>query len=657
MSDITREKLEELSFSDFDRPSKKNRGKISPFLFVSNIQNLSDETIKNAFLPFGNIDRIIRDESALNSVVVCFINNLDASKNAVENLRGREIQVDPNDPNVKRIFRVEYSVLKNKMSDEERKILQHSSNKKSRMEWPSGLFLVNEFLTLEEEKKLVQELESLPWSTKIGRRVQHYGFEFNYKTKHVDGPEDSKIPAIPDFLKEIIDRMSKLGNPLVKSNLQSNRSNSIFQFSQAESESEAKILQNPIDQVTVNEYLPGQGIAPHIDTHSAFEDGMASLSLDSQSVMEFEHPNGEKVAVYLPRRSLVILTGESRYVWTHGISYRKTDLVDIQDLKQDSDLKQKYADALSRNQPSALIERHKRISLTLRSVRKAKVCDCKYSDNCDSQNSKISLPDRIVDKEEKNSLQLKEEEKLAPTDIEKEFVHKFYNSIAPHFSQTRHSPWPQVEEFIMNQPSNTLGIDVGCGNGRHMRLNPKVTMIGCDVSENLVSIASSKGCETLVADALLLPHRQNLFDFVTCIAVIHHFSTHFHRMRIMKELIRIVKVGGKVMVSAWALEQGHESRRKFEDQDVMVPWKIPKNLKIEVNGNEKEENGKEEVKEEDPKDSKDEKGRIPDEVVQRFCHVFKEGEMEEMVAQFPDVELVDSFFDTSNWCVVIKKLR
>ena len=33
------------------------------------------------------------------------------------------------------------------------------------------------------------------------------------------------------------------------------------------------------DNLTVNEYLPGAGIAIHVDTHSAFEDGICALTL------------------------------------------------------------------------------------------------------------------------------------------------------------------------------------------------------------------------------------------------------------------------------------------------------------------------------------------------------------------------------------------
>lgn len=35
--------------------------------------------------------------------------------------------------------------------------------------------------------------------------------------------------------------------------------------------------------------------------------------------MEFRHPDGRVVAVPLPGRSLLVMKGESRYLWTHGL--------------------------------------------------------------------------------------------------------------------------------------------------------------------------------------------------------------------------------------------------------------------------------------------------------------------------------------------------
>src|SRR5262249_22705703 len=80
------------------------------------------------------------------------------------------------------------------------------------------------------------------------------------------------------------------------------------------------------DQVIVNEYLPGQGIANHIDCQPCFTDTIISLSLGSPCVMDFTHKQTQQViSLLLESRSLVVLQGEARYDWMHGIPARKSD--------------------------------------------------------------------------------------------------------------------------------------------------------------------------------------------------------------------------------------------------------------------------------------------------------------------------------------------
>lgn len=56
--------------------------------------------------------------------------------------------------------------------------------------------------------------------------------------------------------------------------------------------------------------------------------------LDVQVVMEFRHPDSEvKVPVFLARRSLLIMTGESRYLWTHGYNSFTSHIMLCTDLK------------------------------------------------------------------------------------------------------------------------------------------------------------------------------------------------------------------------------------------------------------------------------------------------------------------------------------
>lgn len=69
-----------------------------------------------------------------------------------------------------------------------------------------------------------------------------------------------------------------------------------------------------LDQLTVNRYPAGVGLSPHVDAHSAFTGAVLSLSLGSSAVMEFRRGDARK-CLFLPPRSLVVMTGECRYAW------------------------------------------------------------------------------------------------------------------------------------------------------------------------------------------------------------------------------------------------------------------------------------------------------------------------------------------------------
>ncbi|KAJ3681382.1 hypothetical protein LUZ60_015871 [Juncus effusus] len=84
------------------------------------------------------------------------------------------------------------------------------------------------------------------------------------------------------------------------------------------------------DQLIANVYKPGEGICSHVDL-LRFEDGIAIISLESSCVMQFtltkeEEQEIEKkalsksVPVFLNPGSLVLMSGEARYLWKHGIN-------------------------------------------------------------------------------------------------------------------------------------------------------------------------------------------------------------------------------------------------------------------------------------------------------------------------------------------------
>ncbi|KAI9508118.1 hypothetical protein F5148DRAFT_980351, partial [Russula earlei] len=98
-------------------------------------------------------------------------------------------------------------------------------------------------------------------------------------------------------------------------------------------------------QAIVNLYRPGEGIRPHVDLLGRFGDGIVGVSLGGGATMRFARDEsgraspseggrhaaergGGPYGLWLPPRSVLVLTGESRYEWTHGIESRSRDKVE-----------------------------------------------------------------------------------------------------------------------------------------------------------------------------------------------------------------------------------------------------------------------------------------------------------------------------------------
>ncbi|XP_077578942.1 putative tRNA methyltransferase 9B [Stigmatopora nigra] len=157
----------------------------------------------------------------------------------------------------------------------------------------------------------------------------------------------------------------------------------------------------------------------------------------------------------------------------------------------------------------------------------------------------------------------------AASRLERDHVHGVYDKIAPYFNDSRYKAWPKVRQFLLEQPPGSVVADVGCGNGKYLDINEQAFKLGCDVCRPLVDFAGSRGHEVQMCDGLHLPYRDGCFDAVLSIAVIHHLSTKERRIRAIKEMARTLRAGGCLMIYVWAMEQ---KRRKFEKQDIFVPW-------------------------------------------------------------------------------------
>lgn len=157
----------------------------------------------------------------------------------------------------------------------------------------SGLIYLPEFITEFQEKYVVQEIDKNPWSNELKRRVQHYGYKYDYTKKNINA--SMRVDPLCPWMKVYANKLKNYFEEIP-------------------------------DQAIINEYLPGQGIARHIDCQPCFKKTIASLSLLSSCILEFTSKKDQtKHELLLEPRSLLILSGEARYEWFHGIPARKED--------------------------------------------------------------------------------------------------------------------------------------------------------------------------------------------------------------------------------------------------------------------------------------------------------------------------------------------
>ncbi|KAH9002454.1 hypothetical protein EDB86DRAFT_3041332 [Lactarius hatsudake] len=134
------------------------------------------------------------------------------------------------------------------------------------------------------------------------------------------GREDT---AFPPFLGALLEATSTLLRPATA--LPAETHALLFPGAAAPPDHEGRAR-----QAIINLYRPGEGIAPHVDLLNRFGDGIVGVSLGGGVAMRFARVGGggEEYELWLPPRSVIVLTGEARYGWTHGIPARERDRVE-----------------------------------------------------------------------------------------------------------------------------------------------------------------------------------------------------------------------------------------------------------------------------------------------------------------------------------------
>ncbi len=161
-----------------------------------------------------------------------------------------------------------------------------------------GLSVYFDFINQEEEHFLLQHIDQANWLHDLKRRVQHYGYKYDYKSRKID--RSFYIGEIPSWMQFLCARLQERG-----------------------------IINFEPDQAIVNEYINDQGIAPHVDCEPCFGDTIISISLGGTCIVNFQKEintrEPDKIPLFIKPHALLVMQGESRFNWYHGIVGRKSD--------------------------------------------------------------------------------------------------------------------------------------------------------------------------------------------------------------------------------------------------------------------------------------------------------------------------------------------
>jgi tRNA (uracil-5-)-methyltransferase TRM9 len=155
------------------------------------------------------------------------------------------------------------------------------------------------------------------------------------------------------------------------------------------------------------------------------------------------------------------------------------------------------------------------------------------------------------------------------SNLEETNVRQVYQKIANHFNHSRgESKWDWIESFLdQYQEPNTV-CDIGCGSGRNMRPN----CVGIDNCANFIKICQEKGLKVKLSEMINLELPDETYNAIICIAVFHHLDSEDKRIKALLEMKRILKAGGRILLSVWSKNQPETTKRTFEYGDNLVPW-------------------------------------------------------------------------------------
>jgi len=155
-----------------------------------------------------------------------------------------------------------------------------------------------------------------------------------------------------------------------------------------------------------------------------------------------------------------------------------------------------------------------------------------------------------------------------------------YDNFASDWNARKTELLSPMKLFLPLVRKRDVILDAGCGTGRHLLPLAKrsLRVEGFDSSKEMLKYARRKLIEGQVKEVKLtkedivgthLP--SSTYDKIFCIAVLHHLRSRKRRIMALKEMYRLLKPGGMLLVSVWNY---YQPRFKGKKKSCFIAWKI-----------------------------------------------------------------------------------